>query len=147
MVRYVNSRDTLFKQANLTPIHVKPTFKTLHKIWNKIKANAKSIYSNIRGGSYGHLSLVLANVQYALISNTPFVYPNNRGPLIIPDDMTSHMNSNMHIVHTKEVRLFRELTVVEQSLVQNTFPQSKRPISQTSTIEPQIWSTTLWPIS
>ena len=32
--------------------------------------------------------------------------------------MTAHANSNMRIVHTKEVRLFREVTGVEQVLVQ-----------------------------
>ena len=32
--------------------------------------------------------------------------------------MTAHANSSMRIAHTKEVRLFREVTVVEQAPVQ-----------------------------
>ena len=59
MMRNINYKDTLFEQANLTPIRGEPTFKTLHKLWNKIKSNAKSVYSNIEGGANGHLGLVL----------------------------------------------------------------------------------------
>ena len=61
---------------------------------------------------------MLTDAQYALISNTPFNYPTCPGPLVIPDSTTSHANSKMWITHTKEVRLFRKVTGVEQSLVQ-----------------------------
>ena len=57
-------------------------------------------------------------MQYALISPTPFVYLTHPDPLIIPDGTTAHANSNMRIVHTKEVCLFLEVAVIEQSLVQ-----------------------------
>ena len=60
-------KDTLFEQSNLTPIHGKPILETLHKLQNEIKTNLKSAYSNLRGGSYGHISLVLTDAQYVLI--------------------------------------------------------------------------------
>ena len=53
-----------------------------------------------------------------LISTTPVGYQTHPGPLIILDGTTSHTNSNMQIAHTKEVRLFREVTGSEQALVQ-----------------------------
>ena len=93
----------------------------LHKLCNKIKANSKSVYSNIGGGSHGHLCLVLNYAQYALISPTPFVYQTHPGPLIVPDGTTAHVNSNIRIAYTKEVRLFREVTGLEQSPVQKKF--------------------------
>ena len=74
------------------------------------------------------------NAQYALISNTPFVYMTHLGSLIIPDGTTAHMKSNMHIAHTEEVRLFCEVTGVKQTLVQQIFPQLRRFISQISEI-------------
>ena len=40
------------------------------------------------------------------------------GPLITLDGTTTHMNSSMRIVDTKKVFFFREVTVVEQALVQ-----------------------------
>ena len=94
-----------------------PTFETLHKIRNEIKENAKPVYSNIWGGPYGHISLVLTDVQYALISPTPFVYPTHPGPLVIPDGKNAHANSNMRIAHTNKVRLLQEVTGVKQALV------------------------------
>ena len=44
MKRNINYKDTLFERANLTPIYGEPTFKTLHKLRNEIKANAKAVY-------------------------------------------------------------------------------------------------------
>ena len=90
----------------------------LHKLWNKIKAKSKSVYSNLWGGAHGHLGLVLTDAQYALIFTTPFVHLSHPGPLIITDGTTTHVNSNMGIAHTKEVCLFHEVMGVEQYLVQ-----------------------------
>ena len=61
---------------------------------------------------------MLTDAQYALIYPTPFFYPTHPGPLIITDGTTTHANSNIRIMHTKEVRLFCEVTGVEQALVQ-----------------------------
>ena len=44
MTSNIKYKDTLFKQANLTPICGKPTSKTLHKLRNEIKSNAKAVY-------------------------------------------------------------------------------------------------------
>ena len=63
---------------------------------------------------------MLAKAQYALISNTPFVYLTHLGPLIIPDGKTAHMNSKILISHTEEVHLFRKVVGVNQYLVQQT---------------------------
>ena len=119
MASYINCRDTLFKQTNLTSIRGQPNFEPLHKLWNEIKATAKPVCSNIGGGSHGHIGLLLANAQYALILNTLFVYPTHPGPLIIPDGNTAHMKSNMCIAHTKVVHLLCEVTVVDQALAPN----------------------------
>ena len=61
MTSNINYKDTLFEQAKLTPFRGKPNFKTLNKLQNEIKANAKSVYSNFGGGSHGHLGLVLTD--------------------------------------------------------------------------------------
>ena len=118
MTRNIDHKVTLFERSNLTPIRDKHTLKTLHKLRNEIRSNAKSVYYNLGGGSHVHLGLVLTEAQYKLISPTPFFYPTNPGPLIIPDSRTAHTNSNMQIAHTDEVCLFREVTGVAQALVQ-----------------------------
>ena len=95
MMSSINYKYTIFEHENITPVHGEPTFKTLHKLRNKIKANAKYVYSNLVGGAHSHISLVLTNAQYVLISNTPFVYPTNPGILIIPYGSTAQIKSNM----------------------------------------------------
>ena len=117
----INYKYTLLNRANLTPIRGKPTFKTLHKLRNKIKANSKAVYSNIGGGAHGHLVLVITAAQYALISPTPFVYSVHQGYIIILNSTTAHVNSNMRIAHTKEVCLFHEVTGVEETILQKHF--------------------------
>ena len=84
MTSTVNYRDTHFKRANLTPIRGEPRYETFHELWNKIKANARSVYSHLGGGTHGHLDLVLTAAQYADISNTVFTRPAHPGPLAIP---------------------------------------------------------------
>ena len=119
MASSIHYKETLFKQTNLTPIHGKPNFETIHKLQNKIKTNAKSVESNLIGGSHGHLDLLLSNMQYVFILNSPFVYPTHLGPLVIPEGTTSHMNSNMRISYIESVCLFCEVTELYQALIQN----------------------------
>ena len=118
MTSFINCKDTLFKESNLTPIWGEPTLKTLHNIRNEIKANTKSVYYNLGGGSHDYLCLVLTDSKYALISKTTFVYPTHLYTIIILDKTINHKNYNMKIAHTEEVLLFRKVTGVEQDLVQ-----------------------------
>ena len=109
MMSNINYKDTHFERANLTPICGESNFETLHNLRNEIKANDKAVYSNLGGGAHGHLGLVLTESQYTLISYTPLVYPTHPVPLIILYGTTAHANSDIQIVHTEEVRLFREV--------------------------------------
>ena len=59
MTCIINYKDTIFERANLTPICGETTFEALHTLWKEIKANAKAVYSNIRGGAHVHLGLVI----------------------------------------------------------------------------------------
>ena len=61
---------------------------------------------------------MLTDAQFVFISKYPFVYLTHPVPLIIPDGTTVHVNSNIIIAHTKEVRLFRKVAGVEQTPVQ-----------------------------
>ena len=126
MTSNINYKDNLFKRNNLTTIRVEPTFKTLHKLRNEIKANAKSVYYNLGGWAHGYFGLVLTDTQYVLISPTPFVYLNHTGTLIIQDSTPAHTNFNMRITHTEKVRLLREVTSAKQDLLQRIFAMAKK---------------------
>ena len=124
----INYKNTLFNLSKLNPIRGKPTFENIHKLQNKIKANTKSVYSNLGGGAHVHLVLVLTDAQYAIISNMPFIYLTNSSPIIIPDGTTTHTNSNMRITHTKEVRLFENRWESSKPLFNRLSPHSMRRI-------------------
>ena len=125
MTRNIDYKDTLFERANLAPICGKPTFETLQKL----QKNSKSDYSNIGGWAQGHLSLVLTGAQHMIIYLTRFIYLTHPGHLIIMDGTTAHSKSNMRITHTEEVRLFCEVTGVEQDLVQQSVGKGQGSIS------------------
>ena len=61
MVNSINYRETLFKRYNLNPIRDKTTFEMFHKLRINIKAKTKCVYSNLGGGSHGHIGLVLTD--------------------------------------------------------------------------------------
>ena len=118
MTSTVNYRDTHFERANLTPIRGEPTFETVHKLWNEIKANACSVYLHLGGGTHGHLGLVLKAAQYADVSNTFFTRPAHPGLLVIPPVATAFQTSTIRDAHLEALRVFCEFMGVEQVLIQ-----------------------------
>ena len=118
MAATVKYRDTHFEQANLTPVRDKPTYETVHKLWNKVKANARSMYSNLSGGTPGHLGLVLTTEQYAAISTTNFTRPDHPGPLAIPSAATVVQRSTLRDAQIEDLQVFRKVMEVEQALIQ-----------------------------
>ena len=55
----INYRDTFFEFPDLTKIHGEPDSELLYKIRNELRANAKSVYSNLSDGAHGHLALLM----------------------------------------------------------------------------------------
>ena len=103
MTSTVNYLDTHFERANLTPFRGKPTYETVHKLWNKIKANTRSVYSQLGGGTHGNLGLVLTDAQYADISTTVFTCPAHPAPLYIPLAATAVQSSTLRDAHIEEL--------------------------------------------
>ena len=118
MTSTVNYRDTHLERANLTPIRGEPTYETVHKLWNKIKANARSVYLHLGCGTHGHLGLVLTAAQYADVSTTVFTCPAHPVPLAIPLAATAVQRSTLRDAHIEDLRVFREVMGVEQALIQ-----------------------------
>ena len=107
-----------FEFPNLDKIHGKPNFDSIKKVHNQIKANSQNVQSNLGGGAFGHLGLVLNAQQYALLSNAPFVRPAHPGVLAIPPGTTQHRSALMRDQHTESLRVFNEVNNVEKALRQ-----------------------------
>jgi hypothetical protein len=80
----INYRETYFEFPELTKVRGEPTSESLFKLRNELKANAKSVYSNLSDGDHGHLALVLSDAQYALLTALPFIRPIFPGALVVP---------------------------------------------------------------
>ena len=80
----IDYAQTYFKYPSPTPISGEPTNKALKRLKNELRANASSVESDLGGGDHGYLGLVLTDVEYANVTNTPFVAPNFPGTLTIP---------------------------------------------------------------
>jgi len=86
----IDYRNTIFQYPTLTKIHGEPTAEAILKLIKELKANARSVYSDLGGGrhGHGHLFLVLTPEQFNNISSTPFVRPEHPGPLNLSPNAT-----------------------------------------------------------
>ena len=78
-------------------------YETVHKLWNEIKANARSVYSHLGGGTHLHLGLVLMAAQYKDIPTTVFTCPAHPGPLAIPLAATDVQRSTLQDAHIEDL--------------------------------------------
>jgi len=106
-VNGINYHDTFFEFPDLTKIHGEPAdSESLYKIRNELRANAKSVYSNLSDGAHGHLALVMTATQYALFSNMAFVCPVHPGTLFIPSATTAAQAQVLREHHKEQLHLF-----------------------------------------
>ena len=117
-LRSANFMETHFNFPTLTPIRGEPTADTLIALRKQLKANAKTVPSNLGGGTLGHLGLVIPPARYGLLSNVPFARPTHPGPLVIPPGTAQHAAATMRDLHQEQLRVFMEVNVVDQALKQ-----------------------------
>ena len=114
----VEYRNTLFETATLPSHAGEPTFESIKRSHNILKANAQDVQCFLGGANHGYLGLLLSDASYALISATPFVRPAHPGVLVVPPGTTAHMSTNMRISHEEALRVFKECKGVEKALLQ-----------------------------
>lgn len=110
----INYKDTLFEKKELTRIIGKPTYLSLQRLKNELKANAMSVPSTLGGGNHGHLGQVLTPVEYARVSGTPYVRPAHPGPVVIPNFAIDAVQIVEN--HKEEMRRYSEVLNVEKAL-------------------------------
>ena len=88
-------------------IQGEPTADSLISLKQKLKANASSVYSNLGGGTHGHIFLVIPPAQSKLLSNATFIRPLHPGPLTIPIGTTGDMSVFIKDQYNEQLRLFR----------------------------------------
>ena len=114
----INYKETYFQYKELTKIHGEPNYDSIRRLHNQIKANAASVPSNLGGGQFGHMGLVLTQNQHGMISNAPFIRPVHPGPCVIPPNSTQAQIQAIKDTHSDQLRVFNEVLGVESALRQ-----------------------------
>ena len=114
----VDYRTTAFEHPTLTKIHGEPMFEGVWQLHKEVMVNAQTVHSDLGGGTHGHLGVVLSPRRYALLSNAEYHRLNHPGQLIVPAGMTLHMARTMRDQHTERLRIFKEVTGVENAFKQ-----------------------------
>ena len=69
-----NYAETYFDYKKLTSVCGEPTFQALKDLKDEPRANASNVPSNLGGGLYGHLGLVLSPAEYTNVSVQLYVH-------------------------------------------------------------------------
>jgi hypothetical protein len=124
----INYRETYFEFPELSKVRGEPTSESLFMLRDELKANAKSVYSNLSDGDHGHLALVLSDAQHALLTALPFIRPIFLGALVVPPNTSGPMAAAMkEEAHQERIQLFREVQGVEKALIQQILQAVEAP--------------------
>ena len=122
-----DSPANYFLHQALTKCSGKPNYKKLKIIYDELKANARSVPSDLGGGAQGLLGLVMTAARYILIPGTvAFVRPPNPGPLVIPAGTTQHETARLRYEHGENIRKYREVVQCE-TLLKNMIVEAIEP--------------------
>ena len=105
----IDYATTYFPHSSTTPIRGEPSYKSLKKLKNELRANASSVDSDLGGGDHGYLGLVLSETEYRRICpDDPFEPPEFPGPLRIPRGTDTADAINMREEHRNNVTLYEK---------------------------------------
>ena len=113
----IDYKTTNFEYPVLTRITGQPNYALLKTIKDELKANAGSVTSDLGGGHYGHLGLVLSPAEYLNVSAMPYVRPVHPGQLTIPAGISQHEATRLRNDHNTAIKVFRETVDVEKALI------------------------------
>ena len=113
-VDYINNS---FVYPSLNRIHGYPTYVSLLKLKKQLKTNAKSVSTDLGGGSHGHLGLVLSPEEYATVSRTPYEFPAHPGDFTLPRNTPSDEAMIYREQYYEQLRLYREAVEVRKALI------------------------------
>jgi hypothetical protein len=106
-----------FPNDVLPKIDHKPTFEDIQVTTRLLNANAITVPSVAGGGAHGHLGVIMTQVEYAVISATPWVEPFNHGAIpVIPAGTNAVDASQITRMHDEFRRIYTNRIDVDQAL-------------------------------
>jgi hypothetical protein len=106
-----------FPNPFLPKIDNEPTFEDIQVTTRLLNENAISVPSMAGGGAHGHLVIIMTQVEYAVISASPWAdsFNPNAIPIIPPDtnamdaDQLARMHAECHRIYTKRINVDQAL--------------------------------------
>ena len=116
----IDYASTYFPYPIPTPIQGEPTYKSIKRLKNELRANASSVDTDLGGGDHGYLGLILNEVEYTRVApQTPFLAPDFPGELLIPRGTDPVDALNIREKHKRDMGIYRECREVERALLRH----------------------------
>jgi hypothetical protein len=94
-----------------------PTFEDIQVATRLLNANAISVSSVAGGGTHFHLGIVMTQVEYSAISETPWVEPYNHNTIpIIPPGTNAVDTAQIARMRDEFRRIYTNIINVDQAL-------------------------------
>ena len=121
---YTSDKKFNFEYPELTKIHGEPDYITILNMTKELKANAQSQRSDLGGGHYGYLSLVLPQVEYLTLPNAAvLVLPIAPAPFTIPAGTTAVQSMVLKSAWESDTKAYLEYMHMQLAL-KNQISQS-----------------------
>ena len=115
----IDYKNNIFEIPELMKIYGEPSTDMLLDLRNEIHCNAQSVTTNLGGGQYEHLGLVMSDDLYTSLPNAEvYVQPVYPGPFTISSAQAKDAEIAQEKVDWEEdMRVWREVEAVERALV------------------------------
>ena len=89
-------KQTSFPHQVIEKVYGEPTYKCLHDVTQKTRANAGAVKSTLGGGNHGLLAIMMTPAEYHNLTNYHWMEPAHPGtPPVIPPGTTQVAARNM----------------------------------------------------
>ena len=114
---YTNDKKFNFEYPELTKIHGEPDSVTILNMTKELKANTQSQRSNLGGGHYGYLSLIIPQVEYMTLPHAAaLVTPIAPALFSVPPGTTAVQSMVLKSTWDNETKEFLEYTHMQLAL-------------------------------
>jgi hypothetical protein len=106
-----------FPNHVLPKIYNEPTLEDIQVTTGLLNADAISVPSMVGGGDHGHLGIIMTQVEYDAISETPWVEPLNPGAVPVISAGTNAVDAaQISSMHDEFRRIYTKRIHVDQAL-------------------------------
>jgi hypothetical protein len=111
-----------FPHPVLPTVPGEPDYQTIHAIQKSLQANSRAFDTHLRGGTLGHLGLIVSDTSYAMIAPStdasPRLWISPKAPGRAPSNTygTAAQISAARHIWEEDVQTYRTYTSVQQAL-------------------------------